>query len=124
MWFYRRLLRVKWSDKRTNQSVLKEIGSPKQMLETINVRKLKYVGHICRQTDTGVMLNILQGKTQSARKRGRPPIFYIENIKKSRALICKTSPLRVSTGIDGVILWIEHHVGQQPSQPMMLTDDR
>ena len=29
MWFYRRLLRVKWTDKRTNQSVLKEIGSPK-----------------------------------------------------------------------------------------------
>ena len=86
MWFYRRLQRVKWTDKRTNQSILKEIRSPKQMLETINVRKLKYVGHICRHTDTGLMLNVLQGKTQSARKRGRPPISYIENIKRSLGL--------------------------------------
>ena len=86
MWFYRRLLRVKCTEKRTNQSVSKEIGSLKQMLETINVRKLKYVGHICRHTDTGLMLNVLQGKTQSARKRGRPPISYIENIKKSLGL--------------------------------------
>ena len=52
MWFYRRLLRVKWTDKRTNQSVL----------------------------------SVLQGKTQSARKRGRPPISYIENIKNSLGL--------------------------------------
>ena len=86
MWFYRRLLRVKWTEKRTNKSVSKEIGSPKQMLETINVRKLKYVGHICRHTDIGLMLNVLQRKTQSARKRGRPPISYIENIKKSLGL--------------------------------------
>ena len=86
MWFYRRLLRVKWTEKRTNQSVSKEIGSPKQMLETINVRKLKYVGHICCHTDTGLVLNVLQGKTQSAQKRGRPPISYIENLKKSLGL--------------------------------------
>ena len=124
MWFYRRLLRVKCTEKRTNQSVSKEIGSPKQMLETINVRKLKYVGHICRHTDTGLMLNVLQGKTQSARKGEDHQYLTLKTSKRVWALICKTSPMRVRTGIDGVILWIEHHVGQQPSQPMMLTDDR
>ena len=66
MWFYRRLLRVKWTEKRTNQSVLKEIGSPKQMLETINVRKLKYVGHIHR-----VDAECLAGQDPVSTKKGK-----------------------------------------------------
>ena len=69
---FRRSLRVKWTDKRSNKSVLEEIGSPKQMLETIRKRKLKYVGHACRHTNSQLMLNTLQGKTQSARRKGRP----------------------------------------------------
>ena len=66
MWFYRRLLRVKWTEKRTNQSVLKEIGSPKQMLETINVRKLKYVAHIHR-----VDAECLAGQDPVSTKKGK-----------------------------------------------------
>ena len=70
MWFYRRLLRVKWTEKRTNQSVLKEIGSPKQMFETINVRKLKYVGHICRHTHR-VDAECLAGQDPVSTKKGK-----------------------------------------------------
>ena len=53
------------------------------MLETIRKRKLKYVGHACRHTDSQLMINTLQGKTQSARRKGRPTTSYIGNITKS-----------------------------------------
>ena len=66
----------------------------------------------------------LAGQDPVSTKKGKPPISYIENIKKSLGLNLQNITMRVRTGIDGVILWIEHHVGQQPSQPMMLTDDR
>jgi hypothetical protein len=41
MWFYIRLLRGKWTDKRTNESVLKELGVQRLMLSEISKRRLK-----------------------------------------------------------------------------------
>ena len=45
LWFYRRSLRVKWTDKRTNESVLTELNTKRLVLTEINKRRLKYVGH-------------------------------------------------------------------------------
>ena len=45
LWFYRRSLRVKWTDKRTNESVLIELNTKRLLLTEINKRRLKYVGH-------------------------------------------------------------------------------
>ena len=41
MWFYRRLLRIKWTDKVTNKNVLEQIGTNRKILHLINERKLK-----------------------------------------------------------------------------------
>ena len=43
MWFYRRLLRVSYNERRTNESILKELGTNMQLLATINQRRLKYL---------------------------------------------------------------------------------
>ena len=56
MWFYRRLLRVKWTDKRTNESVLKELGIQRLMLSEITKRRLKYLGHANRKAKTDLIL--------------------------------------------------------------------
>ena len=45
MWFYRRLLRVSWTDRRTNESILQELGTTRKLLTLIKERKLRYVGH-------------------------------------------------------------------------------
>ena len=45
MWFYRRLLRVKWTEKRTNVNILEQIGTHLSLLKVINSRKLRYAGH-------------------------------------------------------------------------------
>ena len=80
MWFYRRLLRVKWTDKRTNKSILEELGVSKQLLREINKRKLKYLGHATRNKQATLMTTVLQGKMEAKRNPGRPPTSYMRNI--------------------------------------------
>ena len=44
MWFYRRILRIKWKEKHTNKSILEKLSAQKQLLKEIDKRKLRYVG--------------------------------------------------------------------------------
>ena len=44
IWLYRRLPRVRWTDRRTNESILKELGVTRQLLGEVNKRKLTYLG--------------------------------------------------------------------------------
>lgn len=81
MWFYRRMLRIKWTEKRTNESVIKELGIQMDLVKEINRRKLKYVGHVTRHSKTNLMSAVLQGKMEGKRKRGRPSISYLSNLK-------------------------------------------
>ena len=80
MWLYRRLLRVKWTEKRTNESILAQLKTKHQLLDTINKRKLKYFGHAARNTKTDLMKTVAQGKVEAKRKRGRPPNTLMDNI--------------------------------------------
>ena len=60
IWFCRRILRVKWTDRRTDESV--------KLLLAIRRRKLKYDGHAIRNQTTDLMSSILQGKVEGKRK--------------------------------------------------------
>ena len=69
LWCWRRLLRVPWTARRSNQSILKEI-SPEYSLEGLMLKlKLQYFGHLMQRTDS--FENILMlGKTEGGRRRG------------------------------------------------------
>ena len=86
MWFYRRLLRISWTEKRTNESILKEHSLDRELLAFVNKRKLKYVGHIIRNEKTTLMASTLQGKIDAPRKKGRPSVSYTDNIKEASGL--------------------------------------
>ena len=86
LWFYRRLLRIQWTEKRTNESVLEELSVKPELLSTINRRKLRYLGHANRNTKTNLMTTVLQGKIEAKRNRGRPPISYMTNITETSGL--------------------------------------
>ena len=70
LWCWRRLLRVPWNTRRSNQSILKEIG-PEYSLEGLMLKlKLQYFGHLMRRTDSFEKTLIL-GKIESRRRRGQ-----------------------------------------------------
>ena len=68
LWYWRRLLRVPWASRRSNQSILKEI-SPECSLEGLILKlKLQYFGHLMRRADSFVKILML-GKTEGRRRR-------------------------------------------------------
>ena len=70
LWCWRRLLRVPWTARRSNQSILKEI-SPGCSLEGVMLKlNLQYFGHLMRRTDS-LEKTLMLGKTEGGRRRGR-----------------------------------------------------
>ena len=82
VWCWRRLLRVPWTARRSNQSILKEI-SPGCSLEGLTLkRKLQYFGHLMQRVDS--LENILMlGGIEGRRKRGRQRMRWLEGITDS-----------------------------------------
>ena len=69
LWYWRRLLRVPWTARRSNQSILKEI-SPEYSLEGLMLRlKLQYFGHLMEKADS-LGETLMLGKTEGRRKKG------------------------------------------------------
>ena len=69
LWCWRRLLRVPWTARRSNQSILKEI-SPDYSLEGLMLKlKLQYFGHLMRRTDS-LEKTLILGKIEGGRRRG------------------------------------------------------
>ena len=70
LWCWRRLLRVPWMARRSNQSILREI-SPEYSLEKLMLKlKLQYFGHLIRITDS-FEKTLTLGKAESGRRRGQ-----------------------------------------------------
>ena len=69
LWCWRRLLRVPWTARRSNQSILNEV-SPEYSLEGLRLKlKLQYFGHLMRRTDS-LEKTLMLGKTEGRRRRG------------------------------------------------------
>ena len=69
LWCWKRLLRVLWTARRSNQSILKEI-SPEYSLEGLMLKlKLQYFGNLMRRTDS-LEQTLMLGKTEGGRRRG------------------------------------------------------
>ena len=82
LWCWRRLLRVPWAARRSNQSILKEI-SPKYSLEGLMLKlKLQYFGHLIRRTDS-FEKTLMLGKIEGRRKRRRHRMRWLDGITDS-----------------------------------------
>ena len=82
LWFWRRLLRVLWTARRSNQSILKEI-SPEYSLEELMLKlKLQYFGHLMRRADS-LKKTLMLGKIKGRRKRGRQRMRWLDGITDS-----------------------------------------
>jgi len=69
LWYWRRLLRVPWTARKSNQSILKEI-SPEYLLEGLMLKlKLQYFCHMMQRTDS-LEKTLLLGKTEGRKRRG------------------------------------------------------
>ena len=79
LWCWRRLLRVPWTARKYNQSILKEI-SPEYSLEGLMLKlKLQYFGHLMQRTDS-LEKTLMLGKIEGMRRRGRQRMRWLDGI--------------------------------------------
>ena len=79
LWCWRRLLRVPWTARRSNQSIVKVI-SPEYSLEGLMLKlKLQYSGHLIRRTDS-LEKTLMLGKTEGRRRRWRQRMRWLDGI--------------------------------------------
>ena len=82
LWCWRRLLRVPWTARRSNQSILKEI-SPAHSLEGLMLKlKLQYFGHLMQRTDS-LEKTLMLEKIEGRRRRGRQRMRWLDGITDS-----------------------------------------
>ena len=82
LWCWRRLLRVPWTARRSNQSILKEI-SPGCSLEGLMLKlKLQYFGHLMRRVDS-LEKTLILGGIEGRRRRGRQRMRWLDGITDS-----------------------------------------
>ena len=80
MWFIRRMQKISWKEKKTNEQVLRETIGKRKLIQKIVQRQVTFFGHVMRK---GQLENIVTtAKINGKRKRGKPSIQYMDQIKK------------------------------------------
>ena len=82
LWYWRRLLRIPWNAKRSNQSILKEIN-PEYSLEGLMLKlKFQYFGHLMQKADS-LEKTLVLGKIEGRRRRGQQRMRWLDGITDS-----------------------------------------
>lgn len=82
MWTYRRLLKISWTDRITNEEVLNMMQKERELLNIIKKRKTSYLGHIVRNEKYNILQLILEGKIEGKRGIGRKQLSWARNIRQ------------------------------------------
>ena len=80
MWCHRRMLKLSWTERKTNEEVLQMASAERNMIATIRSRQMRFLGHIMRRGELEDLS--ITGKLDGKRPRGRPRFTYIEKIRK------------------------------------------
>ena len=79
LWCWRRLLRVPWTERRSNQSILKETSTEYSLEGLMLKLKLQYFAHLMRRTDS-LEKTLMLGKIEGGRRRGRQRMRWLDGI--------------------------------------------
>lgn len=80
-WCWRRMLKIKWTDRVTNEEVLQRAEEERTLLKTLKSRRHSWIGHIIRHNE--FVTNIVEGVIPGKKARGRPRLQYLNQAIKN-----------------------------------------
>ncbi|GFS03874.1 endonuclease-reverse transcriptase [Elysia marginata] len=80
MWFLRRILKISWAERTSNEVVLRRAGVKKEAVHIVRKRQLSFVGHIYREDDLERLT--LTGRVQGKRDRGRQRVTFSHSLNQ------------------------------------------
>lgn len=86
MWFWRKMCKTSWREKKSNEKLLSEIKERRQLIQSLESRQIKLIGHTIRHNN--FLCNIFEGRLEGRRCRGRPRKCYFKDIME--IMKCKT----------------------------------
>ena len=85
MWFMRRMQRISWTDRVTNEEVLQRVGTERNLLRTIRKRQLEFLGHVVRKEGLEDLVLTALGKIEGTRDRGRQRKTFLGSLREQVA---------------------------------------
>jgi len=80
MWVWRRMQKVSWKDKKTNEEILSLVDEERCLMKTIIKRKKDWIGHVVRGDN--LLKRVLEGRMEGKKPRGRPRMGMIDDLKE------------------------------------------
>ncbi|KDR13536.1 hypothetical protein L798_11449, partial [Zootermopsis nevadensis] len=84
MWCWRRIEKIRWTDRVTNEEVLRRVNEQRSILQAITRRKANWLGHIMRRN--GLMSDIIEGQVEGKRGLGRRLIQLTDDLKQGKKM--------------------------------------
>ena len=94
MWFLRRMMKVAWTERKTNETILKEAETERRLLSVILERQARFFGHVMRRD--GLEKLVTTGMVDGKRSVGRQCIKAIDNIRKWIGINSNTEMIRAT----------------------------
>ena len=80
MWVWRKMEKISWKDKKTNEQVLNSVGEDRSLTDSILKRKKNWIGHVVR--GEGLLKLAIEGRMEGSKSRGRPRMGMIDDLKE------------------------------------------
>jgi len=109
MWIWRRIEKVSWKDKKTNEAVLISVGEERRFVQTIVQRKKNWIGHIVR--GHSLLKLVIEGRMEGKKPRGRPRMGMIDDLLEGSYMGMKRRAEDRNTWrawMPRTCLWAEH----------------
>ena len=82
MWCYRRMLRISWKNRARNEQVLLRMEKRPEIIKSIKVWKVQYLGHVMRGDRYRILKLVIEGKIQGSRSVGRRRTSWLRNLRE------------------------------------------
>ena len=107
MWCWRKMMKIPWTARRTNEAVLEMVGEKRELLKSVRERQLRFFGHVMR--GNGLENIIITGMVEGRRGRGRPREKYVDGLAKlARGDMTRTQFIRATQDREGWKSMVAH----------------